>query len=390
MRKEERQMDAVEQAKAGRVITRGFSGQRVNAYSSPDEVADPQSQAALRQLSIERLMAYGVHHADAMELRGRVWAGESWQTVTTDLAQACLSPPETAAAQVSDQTKINRLYRASALVRMSQMMMLDNSVERSEIYSRAAKLFQEAAALSNDRTRTLIETPNGPLASWLYPSALPQTHGRVLMIGGVEGWAMDFVEMALACAARGLEVLALDGPGHGESRMALEHYLSRDWETSYRAVFDWLERREPALPFAMIGNSIGGSFAMHLASRDERIIACVNNGGTSAPHMARPNASFFQKMTAHVGQVSGDEAEAVWATVKPADPDHPVRCPLLVVHGGKDPLISDGDAQNLFNRAASEDKQMVVFSDGDHCIYNHADDKLSLICDWVLSRVAGA
>lgn len=33
---------------------------------------------------------------------------------------------------------------------------------------------------------------------------------------------------------------------------------------------------------------------------------------------------------------------------------------------------------------------MVVFSDGDHCVYNHADDKNDLIADWVADRLEGA
>jgi alpha-beta hydrolase superfamily lysophospholipase len=371
----------------GQTVVRQFSGARAMAFVEPGDNLSPESQAALRQLSVERLMEYGVRHADVIELRARVASGEVWQSVATDLAETCLMLAD--AKEATAATRANMLYRASALLRMSQMMMLVDSAERSAIYQRAGIIFREAAKLTGDRDVVTIETRSGPLSGWRYLPPSGRAVGRVLVTGGVEGWAMDFAAMGPALAARDMEVLLLDAPGHGESRMLLGHYLTREWLGAYRDVVDWLDSSGTRLPIGVIGNSMGGSFAMHLAASDPRIMACCDNGGTTAPTFARPNAAFFRKMMAHVGTHSEDEAVAVWGTVKPADPDNPVRCPLLVVHGGRDPLISGDDATNLFNRAQSQDKEMVIFSDGDHCIYNHSDDKHALIGDWIRSRLVG-
>jgi len=43
----------------------------------------------------------------------------------------------------------------------------------------------------------------------------------------------------------------------------------------------------------------------------------------------------------------------------------------------------------LLAAAPTDEKEMVVFSDGDHCIYNHREDRDALITDWVRSRLAG-
>jgi dienelactone hydrolase len=350
-------------------IVREFSGRRAWANSPPDAVADAEAQAALRQFSIERLMGYGAHHADACELRGRVWAGEGWQAVATDLAERCLAPADIAPA--SRLTRANRLYRAAALLRMSQMMMVQDGEERRGIVSRAADLYGEAASLTADRHRQIIETPGGPLVGWRHPSRLDRTVGRALIIGGIEA-------------------LALDGPGQGESRILYGHYLGPSWEGAYAAVFDWLAQQTPSAPLGFIGNSMGGAVAMHVAAREPRIQACVNNGGHPVPGRPRASSTFTQKMTAHVGDVSQTEAEAIWRTVDPVDPHRPLHCSLLVVHGGLDPLITREDSDRLFAWAASRDKQMVVFSDGDHCIYNHADDKHALIGDWMASRLSAS
>ena len=374
----------------GVTTVRHFSGQRQSAHKPFETVASEESQAALRQMSLERLMAYGVHHADAMELRGRVWSGETWQSVAYDLAETCLSRAGPTVAPETPQTSANRLFRASALVRMSQMMMVGNSAERSAIVRRAGQLYEEASALVADRERILFETPNGLLTAWMHHSKASKAVGWVVVIGGIEGWAMDFGEMGNALAERGVNAVALDGPGQGESRMVHGHFLNLGWEAAYAAVFDALQRSNPSLPIGFIGNSMGGAVGMHLARIDRRIAAFCDNGGGPKPARPRSSTTFAQKMAAHVGDVSIEASTEVWRSIVPIDPDLPVRCPLLVVHGALDPVVSTEDAKAMFDSGVSDDKHLVIFDDGDHCIYNHADDKHALIGDWIVSRLANA
>ncbi|QKR99924.1 alpha/beta fold hydrolase [Sphingomonas sp. CL5.1] len=380
------------------VIAINYSGKSEHAHGPLESVENPESQAALRQFSLERIIAYGVHYSDAMELRGRVWAGEAWRDVATELAETCLKPAESAVAPETDQTRANRIFRSSALWRMSQAMMLRDSDERTEIYRRSAELYQAASVVAGDRTRIMIDTSNGPLVGWLHKSATPTVVGRVLVVGGFEGWGMDCGEVGVALASRGIETLAIDGPGQGESRMILHHYMTADWEKSYAAVFDFLAGRGPE-PIGIFGLSVGGSVTTHLARREERIAACVNNGGPGIPWMVRhrrgaaaanKGASFFQKVAAQCGDVTDDEAEAVWRTVDPRDSAHPLLRPYLFVHSAVDPLVSNRDAQDTFATIEAQDKTMAVFSDGLHCVYNHPDDKFNLVGDWFVSRLRKA
>jgi alpha-beta hydrolase superfamily lysophospholipase len=93
-------------------------------------------------------------------------------------------------------------------------------------------------------------------------------------------------------------------------------------------------------------------------------------------------------MVAACGTDNEDEALAAWGTVDPIAPPSGKGYPLLIVHGGKDPMIPTVASEMLLAAAPTDDKEMVVFSDGDHCIYNHRDDRDALIADWVLSRLA--
>lgn len=368
-----------------RVVTRAFLGRQGPIASG---LEDDEGAAALRQFSLERLMGYGVAHADAIELRGRTARGERWQDVAADLARACLRPPEDALALASLPTRVDRLYRASALMRMSQMMMLTDTDERRAIFARAAELYGQAARLSRDREKLTIATPGGDLAGWLFPVLGQPIRGCAVIIGGVEGWGMDFDSLGLALARRGVMALCLDGPGQGESRMVHGHYLNADWPRAYAAVFDEVIARAGGAPLAFIGNSMGGTVAMCLAALDKRIVALCQNGGPRRPVRPRSNKSFFIKMTAHCGEVDEAAATAIWLTVDPMAPAARIDCPLLVVHGGQDPLVSTEDATALFDWAACADKQMAIYSDGDHCVYNHLEDRNNLMADWVSDRLA--
>jgi len=373
-------------AQSARVTLRQFLGRRTEGE---DDIArlSPESQAALRQLSLERLMGYGLAYADVIELRARVLEGEEWEAAATALAEIVLQQADAPSTDAAQTTRILCLRRASACLRMSQMMMLADTPERRRIFARAATIYGEAAKLRSDRQRVSIETNSRPLVGWLIPAPGGGV-ASAIVIGGVEGWAMDFDSIGEALAVRGIDALMLDGPGQGESRFDHNHYLSVHWSDAYRSAIDFLERRAAGRPIGFIGNSIGGSFAMAMASIDRRVSACVCNGGVLKPTLRPERKTFFDKMVTACGTNDEEKARAAWGAVDPIAPTSGREYPLLIVQGGKDPMIPTAASEMLLAAAPTDDKEMVVFSDGDHCIYNHRDDRDALIADWVRSRLA--
>ncbi|MFD7323318.1 alpha/beta hydrolase [Streptomyces sp. NPDC059875] len=370
------------------VVTRDFIGSRAETEETTSKLS-VESQAALRQFSLARTTGYGVDYADAVELRARVIEGQDWRSAATELADVCLRRVHGAPGAAGRATQIAYLRRASALLRMSQMMMLSDSTERRAIFARAAELYAQAGELSADRERVTIETDHGPLVGWLTPAS-GTAIGSAIVIGGVEGWAMDFDSLGEALAARGVDALLLDGPGQGETRLAHGHYLTAQWRNAYRRAVDFLDERSPGAPIGFIGNSMGGSFAMAVAAQDVRIRACVDNGGIHAPWLVPPTmGTFFSKMVAACGTEDAERAVDVWKTVTPLAEGPNAGYPLLVVQGGEDPMVSMDLAQLLLQGVPTDDKQMVVFSDGNHCVYNHKHDRDTLIADWTRARLCG-
>lgn len=370
------------------VETREFVGRKVET----DEVLavlSVESQAALRQFSFERTLAYGVEYSDVVELRARVLGGQAWQEAATELAEASLAHADRAGL-TAGRTRAAYLRRASALLRISQVMMLSDTDERRGIYARAAALYAEAATITADREPFSVKTDEGTLAGWHLP-AEPDAVGAVIVVGGVEGYAMDFAVMGESLAARGVDAYLLDGPGQGESRFIHDVYLTPSWLAAFHQVVDDIEARAPGRPIGIVGNSMGGALAMALAAAEPRIAACCDNGGIATPWLVPPSiGTFFTKMMTFCASEDAEETAAIWSSVNPTAHGPNSGYPLLVVHGGRDPLVSDALVEMVHDMVPTDDREMVVFTDGDHCIYNHREDRDLLIADWMRERLVKA
>jgi esterase/lipase len=368
------------------VGVRRFLGKRAEDAACIDRLT-PESQAGLRQFSLERMMGYGIDYADAVELRARVIDGQEWQPAASALADEAIGQIRRGASPLT-AAALHR--RASALLRMSQALMTEDSDVRRDIVQRASDHFVLATAGTATR-RILIDGGGAPLAGWFIEANAGEAVGTAIVIGGIEGWAMDFECMGLAMAARGVSTLMLDGPGQGESRILHRHFLTFEWLEAFRRAVSFVSDAVPGRPVGIVGNSMGGSIALAAANNDERIAACCNNGGIIKPSYGRmAGATFFAKMMAFCGTGDEDEAAAVWDRILPVEAGVNRDYALLVVQGGRDPLVSVEHGKMLMDQVPVERKRMEIFSDGDHCIYNHRNDRDMLIADWMRDQLSAA
>jgi esterase/lipase len=67
-----------------------------------------------------------------------------------------------------------------------------------------------------------------------------------------------------------------------------------------------------------------------------------------------------------------------------------IRCPLLVLHGGADLVFLPENARRIYTGASTQDKTMLHWDDGDHCLYNHAHEKHCIVSDWFQDRLAAS
>ncbi|WP_162140086.1 alpha/beta fold hydrolase [Haploplasma axanthum] len=65
------------------------------------------------------------------------------------------------------------------------------------------------------------------------------------------------------------------------------------------------------------------------------------------------------------------------------------RVPLLVIHSKKDPIVSYDNSQNTYNKAATKDKEIILYENSYHNLFNDIEKDLILndILNWVNKRI---
>ncbi|MBU3062359.1 lysophospholipase [Nocardia sp. NEAU-G5] len=82
----------------------------------------------------------------------------------------------------------------------------------------------------------------------------------------------------------------------------------------------------------------------------------------------------------------GGAAEFCSPTTACSTPTGRLRCPLLVLHGGRDPIVELADQRPFVDAADTGDATLQVWDDGEHTIYNHSAERTAVVADWFAAR----
>jgi alpha-beta hydrolase superfamily lysophospholipase len=345
-------------------------------------------QRILKAYTVQRLVGYGMDLGDASLLRSLVEAGADWREASTAVAERAHALVRSPVSVLSPATRRQSLRRASAALRIAQVLDESDTDLRRENYCRATELFEMSIEDDERYSRVWVPHPDGELAGWLVHPDNPGGSGTVVIFGGLEGWADACHGPAQALIERGLVALILDGPGQGITRMVNRHYLDEEFIGTYEAVISYvLENQRKPMPVGIWGNSEGGTIAVHVAARDNRISACCNNGGgpTLRKRLAQDPGA-FSKMKA----MCGSDDEDCWRIVDSLELDAAqlnIPCPVLIVHGNQDVKVEDDDMFRLVDRVESPAKKFLMFEDGHHCIHNHQAQLHALVADWFVEEL---
>ncbi|MFF5253245.1 alpha/beta hydrolase family protein [Streptomyces leeuwenhoekii] len=136
------------------------------------------------------------------------------------------------------------------------------------------------------------------------------------------------------------------------------------------------------------GNSFGGLFAVHLAAADPRVAAVLVNGAPASP-IVPGFRSAREQMAAVVGTEDLDRVAEVMDGLRFGPHKHRIDCPLLVLHGGQDPLARYEDQEPFPHAAAPADRSVRVWPDGEHTLYNHATERNAFAGDRFTDHLIG-
>jgi dipeptidyl aminopeptidase/acylaminoacyl peptidase len=198
--------------------------------------------------------------------------------------------------------------------------------------------------------------------------------------------------------ARGFHVLAMDGPGQGNSNLQKIRAVGDNYERAGAAVMDYLIKRPEvdAKKIAIYGVSMGSYWSLRLSSYDHRAaavvsaVACFNPNNTIFTQSSPRFKQMFMYMAGYDDEAKFDKEVAAGMTVRGYMAK--IKCPALLVAGEFDPLCPLEDAIEAY-QDLKVPKEMWVFENQHHPLWGLSNlggmDCHDYVMDWLRAFFSG-
>ena len=166
--------------------------------------------------------------------------------------------------------------------------------------------------------------------------------------------------------SRGFHVLAMDGPGQGNSNMQKIRAVGDTYERAGAAVISYLQNRPEvdADKIAIYGISMGSFWSLRLTSYDRRVaalvsaVACFNPNNTIFTQSSPRFKQVFMYMAGYDDEARFDEEVVKGMTVRGYLDK--IDCPTLLMMGEFDPLCPLEDALAAYEELQTEKEMWVI------------------------------
>lgn len=198
--------------------------------------------------------------------------------------------------------------------------------------------------------------------------------------------------------SRGFHVIAIDGPGQGNSNLQKIRAVKDNYERAGAAVISYLLKRPEVDPakIAIFGISMGSYWSLRLSSYDHRAaavvssVACFNPNNTIFTQSSPRFKQMFMYMAGYEDENRFDEEVAQGMTVRGYLGK--ISCPTLLVTGEFDPLCPLEDAIEAF-ADLKVPKEMWVMENQYHPLWGIANlggmDCHEYVLDWLRALFSG-
>jgi pimeloyl-ACP methyl ester carboxylesterase len=350
-------------------------------------MADAEVETALRHWG-PRLIQNGVDYNDMLATVARIdswdqWLPE-WNRTADEQAdyarEADRAGHVLTAGQAWRRASVNRHF--GKFVWMVDLDLAREATLRSVEETRTA-----LARLDPSARRLEIPIEGGTAYANLRKPAGVQRPPYVVVIPGLDSTKEEFFYFEQSFLDRGLATVALDGPGQGETGLAVP--IRPDYETAVSPLLDLLSTRDDLDHdrAGVAGVSLGGYYAPRVAAFEPRFRAlagisgpfCFGDMWDELPPMTR--ATFTVKS----GAKDDAEGHRIASTLDLDGVLDRIKIPALYVTGALDRLIPWKQTE----RQATEtpDGTFVNYPDGNHGVSNLPSKARPLIADWMADQL---
>lgn len=223
----------------------------------------------------------------------------------------------------------------------------DYPIERVEIPFEGKSIQGLFHMTGKPNAPTIIYAPGMDQTKEIYPDPLDNAWGR-----------------------RGMNVLCLDGPGHGVSNIRKIRVTDNNWERAASAAIDFLETRPEVDKdkIGMAGISFGSFWAMRSAARDNRIKALATASACFSAKLAifeEDSPRFKQVFMYMAGYENEDAFDEMAAKMTMDGYAKDITCPSLTCIGEYDPLCHLDDALPIWQQITGP-REMWILEDDFH------------------------
>ena len=346
-------------------------------------MADAEVETALAHWG-PRLIQNGVDYNDMLATIARIdtwdqWLPE-WNRTADEQAEfageADAAGHRLTAGQAWRRASVNRHF--GKFVWMVDLDLARDATLRSVEETRTAldRLDQSAERLE-------VAIPGGTAhANLRRPSGAPRPP-YVVLIPGLDSTKEEFFFFEQSFLDRGLATVSLDGPGQGETGLAVP--IRPDYETAVGPLLDLLAGRADLDHdrIGVVGVSLGGYYAPRVAAFEPRVTAVA---GISGPFCFGDMWAELPPMTRATFARDDAEGHRIASTLDLAGVCDRIKVPALYVTGAKDRLIPWRQTER--QAAETPDGTFVNFPDGNHGVSNLPSKARPMIADWMADHLS--
>ncbi len=348
---------------------------------------DPRVLSAIAHWA-PRFVSNGVLLADFEEVTASLERWEDWCSAWSARAAMHEALGYESLRQKFNLTAGEHLVRAAIYYHFAKFVFVQDLKQMRAAHEKAVKCYDAALAF----IRFPGEKVEIPFGKQTLKGILRRPEGNkkppvLIMAPGLDSTKEELHAYEEPFLARGMAVLAIDGPGQGEAEYEIP--ICGDYERAASAVVDWLEKRQDidGKNIAIWGVSLGGYYAPRAAAYEKRLRACIALSGPFEWSEIWGELPELTRRTFQVRSHARDEKEAFEKTraLSMKDAARNITCPIFIVAGRQDRLVPAAHAERLA-KSVSGPVELLMVEDGGHNANNRPYRYRSRTADWLAAQ----
>jgi alpha-beta hydrolase superfamily lysophospholipase len=330
----------------------------------------------------------------------------AWKEEWSAMADRVAKVADAAAADGRQITAGNHYMRAANYYYSAERFIPPGD-EKMAMYRKALRCWHAALErLHPNIERVEVPYEGKSLPAYFLPAPGPGRKRTVVLFDGMDNAKeMSVIFAGLDFAKRGINTLAIDGPGQSETLRLRQIHSRPDYEVAGRAAYDYVAARPEVDPkrVSVMGYSFGGYHAPRVAGMDKRYAGCVALGAMhwdmhewqaeiKARLAADARSSFTSNFQFRWVIGAPDNATALeWAKRFSLEGvAQKIECPVLILHGEDDRVVPLQEAKTLYQKVGARNKTLKIFTaeEGgtEHCQVDNRQLGIDYVGDWLLAN----